>query len=353
MKILHFDLAGSFRGGQKQALLLHRGLLDRGVESHFLARSKGGLIEIARRDNIDNIHSAKNATWGPPLLRRLLIFRSVKRTVARIKPDILHFHESGSVIYGALFSDYLSCETRRISSPIRDRSVRYKYRKIDAHVGVSDYVSALLREKGLPNVHTIPSCIELTRFQSVVPKDLKNKKAFNFLYLGSMAEMKGIDILLKAFAGLCQERSDVALHLVGSGPEFDNYQHLSKTLGIGDTTEFYRFVTDVESYYPAVDLVIVPSRRAEGSNGVIKEALASGKPVLASDFAPNLEIVNDGSNGIMFENENISDLLVKMKNFLDGKYQIDPAIARQSVEKFSSDRMVDAYLQLYKSMIGT
>lgn len=97
----------------------------------------------------------------------------------------------------------------------------------------------------------------------------------------------------------------------------------------------------------------MPSRRAEGSNGVIKEALASGKPVLVSDFAPNLELVSDGSNGIVFANENVSDLLAKMRNFLGGGYSIDPAIARQSVEKFSSDHMVDAYLQLYKSMLDT
>lgn len=109
--------------------------------------------------------------------------------------------------------------------------MRYKYRKINFHVGVSNYVSALLREKELPNVHTIPSCMEPARFQSVVPRDLQNKKQFNFLYLGSMAEMKGVDILLKAFAGLCQERSDVALHLVGSGPELDNYQDLAKPWG--------------------------------------------------------------------------------------------------------------------------
>lgn len=65
MKILHFDLAGSFRGGQKQALLLHRGLLDRGIESHFLVHSKGKLLEIAKRENIDNIHSVTNKSWGP------------------------------------------------------------------------------------------------------------------------------------------------------------------------------------------------------------------------------------------------------------------------------------------------
>lgn len=352
MKVLHFDFAGGFRGGQKQALLLHKGLLDRGVESHFLVTSESKLLEITRHENVDNIHSVKKESWGPPILRRLLSFRSVKQTIAQIQPDILHFHEPGSVIYGALFSEYLSCETRRVSSPIRNRSVRYKYRKIDVHVGVSDYVSAILRDKKLANVHTIPSSIELARFQAVVPKELKGRRQFNFLYLGSMSEMKGIDILLKAFAGLCQDRSDVTLHLVGSGPKCDDYLHMTETLGISDRTEFYSFITDVERYYPAVDLVIVPSRRGEGSNGVIKEALASGKPVLVSDFPPNLELVNDGTNGIVFENENVSDLLIKLKLFLEQKYRIDPAIARRSVERFSSDNMVDSYLRLYQSMIA-
>ena len=44
MSILHIDLGRSFRGGQRQALLLHRGLLARGVESHFIANSEGGLL---------------------------------------------------------------------------------------------------------------------------------------------------------------------------------------------------------------------------------------------------------------------------------------------------------------------
>jgi len=352
LRILHFNLDTKFRGGQRQTLLLHQGLLKRGFDSQLLVHSKGLLHATCQRHQTPAVVPIRASQWGPPWLKRLVTVRYVKQAIVQINPDVLHFHEPGSLYYGGFFKRCKSVQTRRVSMPIKDISIRHKYKVIDVHVGVSAHVSQHLSEKGLKRVHTVHSSIDLTRFQNVVPTPLKDKRGFNFLYLGAFTQMKGIDVLLRAFTGLLKMHQDVALHMVGDGEEFEACQNLCQALGIQQHVRFYGQVPDPESYYPEADAVVVPSRRGEGSNGVIKEAMASGKPVIASDFESNLELITADLSGVFFKNEDSADLQTKMEQVLCGKIQLDAHAIRREAERFADDHMVDAYVRIYQQEFG-
>ena len=348
MRILHFNLDTEFRGGQRQTLLLHKGLLSRGYDSHLLVHSDGLLHAKCKKDQVESVVPIQAAQWGPPWLKRLMTSARVKQVIGQLNPSVLHFHEPDSLYYAGFFDHRFTIQTRRVSMPIKDISIRHKYQPIDVHVGVSEYVSCYLREKGLKPVYTVHSSIDLQRFQQTQPVSLRNKEAFNFLYLGAFSQMKGIDVLLYAFAGLLKRHKKVALHMVGDGEAYEEKHKLCEKLGIMDSVHFYGRVPDPENYYPDADAVIVPSRRGEGSNGVIKEALASQKIVIASDFEPNQELMRANVSGVFFKNEDSADLQEKMQQVLTGQVQLDADAIREQAIHFEHDSMVDAYQRIYQ-----
>ena len=352
MRILHFNLEREFRGGQRQTLLLHQGLVQREHDSCLLVDADGLLYAKCVDEQIPGVIPIQVSQWGPPWLRRLMTAKRVKQVVADVDPNVLHFHEPGSLYYVEYFKNRCTIQTRRVSKPIKDISIRHKYKPVDVHVGVSDHVSRQLSDKGLQPIHTVHSSIDLKRFRDVDSIALKDKRALNLLYLGAFSEMKGIDVLLNAFAELIKKYPNVALHMVGAGKKLQDYKRRCQQLGIAEDVRFYGRVTEPERYYPEADAVIVPSRCGEGSNGVIKEALASSKVVIASDYEPNLELMTVGSSGVFFKNEDSNDLLYKLQQLLSGDIKLDVNDIRQQAERFSDDVMVNAYARIYTNEFG-
>lgn len=351
-RILHFNLYSNFRGGQKQTLLLHKGLLEKGYESYLLVPSGSALHKSAIDENIKSVVTVRAVSWGPPWFRRLSIIRQVMRCVEQIKPHVLHFHEPDSAYYGALFKHYLTVHTRRIMTPIKKSSLRLKYGKIDVHVGVSQSIADYLHHEGLSPVHAIHSSVDFERFRHIKQISYNQPGAKNFLYVGAFVHMKGIDVLLKAFANLLKDHQEVVLHMIGDGDKIKAYQRLAEKLGVNDFIRYYGRVSHPEAYYLSADAVVVPSRSGEGSNGVIKEAMAAGKLVISSDFAPNLELVQNNKNGMVFRNENVDALTSLMRRVANDEIKLCEQSIRKTAEKFSVSRMVDSYEKVYEKTLS-
>ena len=351
--VVHFDLAKTFRGGQRQALLLHSNLLNMNVNSYLIADINGLLYKKCTDKGVRNSIGMSFPGIKPILFSRLLSIRKVSKKLNAIQPDILHFHEPASLIFNNFIKGYQTFETRRVSFPIKDSSIRLKYSKIDVHVGVSHEITNYLKEKGLKNVHTVRSALDLERFQP--PKQqhiLRNKSRKNLLYVGSFSDMKGIDILLKAFKIVITKNTDnVTLHLVGDGEKFEAYRELAETLQLRDHTVFYGRSDTPEHYYPEADAVIVPSRSGEGSNGIIKEAMASGKITIASDMVCNRELIVDGVDGILFASENENDLALKIATLLQEKYILNAKHILEKAQGFSDRIMARKYHELYNQYL--
>lgn len=353
MRIAHFDVSKIFRGGQRQVLLLHKGLIENGISSYLIADIEGELYQFAIKNNIKNVIGVKQNKRLNSIIKRFLKYRTISKIINENQISHLHFHESSSLIYSLFFNKRMTIfHTRRVSFPIKNSSIKLKYSTAHYHIGVSNSIKEYLEEKGLKNVFHIPSSIDVTRFENVENKHvLKNKKAINLMYIGSFYEMKGVDVLLNAFPDVIKKYQDIHLHLVGNGALLEEHQKLADDNAISDYVTFYGAVPDTQFYYKEADCIIVPSRYGEGSNGIIKEALASKKLVIASNLKENLEIIQHGKNGIVFENENSNDLYNKIIEYLEYKYPISPEFLFESVQKFKVENMVKSYIEVYNQSV--
>ena len=107
---------------------------------------------------------------------------------------------------------------------------------------------------------------------------------------------------------------------------------------------------DVERILNITDISINSSIKGEALSGSIRESLASGVPVVASDIGGNGEIVKDGYNGFLFKPADYEELAKKIEILLkndDIRKSFSQNALKTIEDKFTLDRMVDDTLKLY------
>lgn len=332
MKILHVDTGKEFRGGQRQAEILHRGLLKNGIESYFLVNKYGKLLD--RSDNTIAFDYSSEFS--------IKTHKDFLKVLEEIKPDIVHTHDGHAVLFASLYKNkfnYKVIETRRVSYPISYVSRYLKYKNVDKHVAVSQDTANYLQNY-FSNISVIHSCIELKRFDQETKEVLKEKNKINLVYVGAFSAQKGIDVLINAFINL--NRNDVSLHLIGDGQLLDSMKKISNKNCI-----FYGRRDDVEDFYKNADCIVVPSVNGEGSSGVIKEGMVANKLVIASDLEANTELINDNVDGIFFKNSDIKSLEEKLRMFLNGEINIDYEKIAEASKLFDCKFLVKKYIEIY------
>jgi glycosyltransferase involved in cell wall biosynthesis len=137
------------------------------------------------------------------------------------------------------------------------------------------------------------------------------------LSIASHDEWKGLDVLLQAMALLRAEGETVRLVLAGDGPLRSELEHLAAALGLQRQVQFigYQSRRYVARLLNECTLFVLPSR-SEPFGIVIIEALACGKPVVATAVDAIPEIINDGTDGILVEPENAGALAAAIRRLL-------------------------------------
>lgn len=107
---------------------------------------------------------------------------------------------------------------------------------------------------------------------------------------GRLANVKGYDYLLEAFAPLAREHSNVKLLLIGGGPLFRQLQKQAKDLGVDQQVTFTGYREGASRYLSALDVFVMPSH-SEGLSIALLEAMSAKLPVLASNISSITAVV--------------------------------------------------------------
>lgn len=139
------------------------------------------------------------------------------------------------------------------------------------------------------------------------------------LGVGGLNKRKGFDYLLRAAYELKGRGIDIEVELVGDGPERAVLETLGKQLGIADRVRFRGWLSpdQVRSVMKQVALLVHPSSGlGDAVPTVIKESMASGTPVVASDIAGIPELLDGGRCGMLVPPQNVGALADAIKALL-------------------------------------
>lgn len=202
------------------------------------------------------------------------------------------------------------------------------------------------------------------------------KNEIALLFVGSGFERKGLKFLIQALAilkkavatspfipfaeedtflspsGVGRGRMPLLkLIVVGKG-NIKKHQNMADSLGVGMDVKFMGPVSDVNGYYCAADIFVLPSLYEPFSNACL-EAMAGGLPVVTSRINGVSEILMHGKDGMIVEDPaNPEEIAEGIKPLLDEKTrQAAGKAARMTVENYGIEKNVDKFLRLIEQML--
>lgn len=251
---------------------------------------------------------AKKITTYPFVIRNDLDFRPVfalRRLIREQVYDIVHFHTKRahalSLVLGRTHPELRYIVTRRMDYPVkRNWYTRRLYnQRVDGVVAISHKIAEVLIAAGVQRekIKVIHSGIDPRHFQmasATVSSSGKN-------VIGTAAvleERKGHRFLLEAAALLKEQGLRLTYRFAGEGSERESLQRIAYRLGLRDEVLFLGFVSDIPTFLSSVDIFVLPSLY-EGLGIAVLEAMAAGKPVVASRTGGIPELVIDRVTGLL------------------------------------------------------
>ncbi len=302
MKTLHIDSEKLWGGGQRQVAGLISYLCEWGHEAKLVCRPGSKLEEWARDKGVPSIPVEMRSTMS---LRSVL---ALKSAIAREKPDVVHLHASRAHVLGSAAARLAGAKvviaTRRMDDPIKmlwpNTSAYGKW--TTAIVAISSAVRDVLIDCGVDpaKIRLIPSGTDIERFENAKPDpDLRSRLGIDasipiVCAAATLAERKGIRHLIEAGALLAKAGTPVHLVIGGEGEQRGELERLARELGVG--ASFVGFYDDMPALLASIDLFAMPSL-SEGLGVAVLEAMAAGKPVVASAVGGLRESVVDGVTG--------------------------------------------------------
>ena len=313
-----------------------------------------------------------------------LSFRA-KKVISEFNPDIIHIHHpfvlsSPAIMYGKKlgipkiltlhtqyerYAYYIAPIPEKLTQEAIKRIIFNLAYKIDCITTPSGSMKELIKSYGIKNrIEVIPNAIDLDSFrQKDELKCSEIRKRYNLkeddkiiLYVGRVAQEKSIDKIIEALAITKRKGiSNVRLLIVGGGPAIEELKNLVRSLQIEEQVIFTGEVKneEIRHYYKIAYLFTIAST-TETFGIVIIEALASGIPVLAVKAPGAVDILTDGLDGLLVDNDNDIE---KFANALD-KIIREPELrerlsqgALKTSERYSIDIVSERMLNLYREVM--
>ena len=172
--------------------------------------------------------------------------------------------------------------------------------------------------------------------------------------IGRLVRDKGPDILLEAAAQVLLRRPDVRFVLAGTGPLEAELRARAASLGIAGSVTFLGFRDDTAEITAALSVSALPSVDCDASSTVLKEALACGVPVVATNIGGASEIVHDGVTGLVVPPRNprrLAEALLALIGDPERARAMGKAGSEDVARRFTPERLAGETLSVYKRVL--
>ena len=230
---------------------------------------------------------------------------------------------------------------------------------IDIHVVVSKCMIKDSVEAGsdLSKVRVVYNGIDLRKVSSLGGTDIIErygicKEDFIVLYLGRLHPKKCPDDVVKAFPKVVRKIPNAKLMIAGTGDEKEKLEKITRELKLEGKVIFTGFVSEDEKWdlLKRCDVFVLPSV-VEGLPIAVIEAMACGKPVIATNVGPFPEIIKDGETGILVPLHSLNHLADAIINLArDDARRVEMGErAREDVEnRFDISKIASDYIKIYE-----
>lgn len=305
-----------------------------------------GLVKLwrfLRKEKYDLVHThTSKAGFVGRLAAKLARVPAVIHTVHGFP-----FHEESSRLALTVYSSL-----ERVAAHACDRLVTvsefHRGRALNLRIGKPGKVVAV--PNGIPVER-----VSVTGDPAAIRKELGiEENTMMLLALGRLASPKGFPELLQSLP-LISKQTDTAFKLVfvGSGPMEAELRQLTADLGLNDQVVFSGFRDDVGNLLAASDIVVLPSRW-EGLSIAVLEAMAAGKPIVATTIGSNMEATNNGEGALVVPTKNPAAIANAVVQFIhDPELRLEKSLKAKELflQHYTEARMLKSYMEEYAVLL--
>ncbi len=363
VRSLHIDTERTWRGGEQQALYLAAGLVRRGHVAEVAGNPDSEYLRRARAASLTAHDVPMRTDFDPAAFRRL------RRLLKDGRFDIVHGHTSrGHVMAGTAALWLRSCKvvvTRRVDFSIRRPPLhpgRLKYRHgIDRFIAISGAVRDVLIDGGVKphRIAVVPSGVDLARLATADAQAVRAEFGVRdgAPLVGAVAHFawhKGLEYLVDAVPHVLEQHPDARFFLVGDGELAGALKERAARVAPPGTVLFPGFRLDAPSFLQAFDVVATPSVM-EALNTTNLDAMALGRPVVATNVGGIPEVITDEETGLLVPPRDAKLLGGAISRLLGNcalAARLGAAARRLVRERFTCDAMVEGTLAVYREVLG-
>lgn len=370
LRILHIHTLPIVSGSGINTFLTMKGSRDQGADVSLACAPGGRLQELVQESGM-RFYPIRSFVSPVSPLRDLDALGQLFRLLQRERFDIVHTHNSkggflgrlaarlaGSpvvhTVHGFAFHGQESRLRRRLFVGLERLAAGWS----DQLIAISQPMIEWAQHEGIADASRfakIYSGIELQRFRAAASDpNLKRRLGLqsDSTVIGMVSKLwegKGHQVLLEA-ASIMQRRGlEFQILLVGEGQLEAELKAMVRRMGLDQRVVFTGFRPDIAQVTAQLDIACLPSFY-EGMGRVALEAMAAGKPMVASAVGGLPELVEDGATGYLFPPGDAGTLSERLERLIT-----DPKLrrsmgeegARRADERFSASRMVEQIHQVY------
>ncbi|MCJ7552751.1 MAG: glycosyltransferase family 4 protein [Ignavibacteriaceae bacterium] len=374
MNILEFCFSNAWGGLEIYVGTFAKQFKKRGHNVVGIVHSDSRLEAEFRNNSIECSSIKQNSKYLD-----FITAKKIKSYIAERKIDIIHVHQSKDLSTAILIKKILKpCKiffSQQMDSRYNKKDLfhRWVYKNLD-------YIVTMTNDMRLNHInhtpvkdsqiYTIYNGIDLERFSlhKSIDKErflIKNNIPSDKIIIGSVGRLdslKNQELLVDVAAKLNNEKK-YNIHFIIVGDETDSVTGKGykekliakiKNYGIEDYFSFFRFTDKIEDYFDLMDIFVLPTDK-ESFGYVLLEAMAKGKPVIASNQGGPKEIISENINGFLFEPKNVFDLAEKLLLLINDA-NLRRAMGEESKNivktKFDVNATIDNYLKFFENTLN-
>ncbi len=238
----------------------------------------------------------------------------VERILRRERFDILHHHEPFVPFLSFQLIDSARCPHVATFHAFGGFSLSYwlgrpllhrYFNRLDGRIAVSTAARHFISRYFPDDYRIIPNGVDMDAFEHATPFPEFRDGKVNLLFVGRAEPRKGLLTLAQAYVRLKERHDDIRLVIASSGPQLPTVRAYLRAHRVGDVL-FAGRVSDEDKrrWYKTADICCAPSTGRESFGIVLLEAMAAGRPIVASDIHGYKSVVQ----------RNVSALLVEPKD---------------------------------------
>ncbi len=354
---LHIDTARTWRGGQNQVLTTVLGLRSLGHRTLLVAHSNGELRRRAE-EGLDLVSLAPKTEMDLSAAWRL------SRVLKQLTPDIVHAHDPHGVAMAGLalsmstrFPKPPLVAARRVDFHLRGSSLsRWKYRQVDCFICASEAIRQMLISDGVAPARTVTvhEGIDLEHVDAATAASLHEELwlPHHAPIVGNVAALvphKGQRHLVEAARIVLPQVPDARFVIAGEGELRPALERQIKEHHLEKHVVLAGFRPDVLALHKAFDIFVMSSI-TEGLGTSLLDAMAAGKPVVATRAGGIPEVVVDGETGFLVpprDHAAMATAIVKLLKDGGLRRTMGDAGRTRACSRFSAERMVKDTLHVY------